>query len=192
MIQAISNLLAAFGLSGSAGLNAYLPLLVVALTARFTNWIELSSPWDTLENGWVIGALVVLLVVEFFADKIPAVNHVNDAIQTFIRPAAGAILFAASANVVSDVHPVLAMILGLIVAGTVHVAKSAVVRPMVTATTGGTANPVVSVAEDLLAAVISILAVVLPVLMTCFLILLTAWIVFWLWRRANRDRLVKA
>jgi hypothetical protein len=192
MIEAISNLLAAFGLSGSAGLNAYLPLLIVALTARFTSWIELASPWNTLENGWVIGALVVLLIVEFFADKIPAVNHANDVIQTVVRPAAGAILFAASANVVSDIHPVLAMILGLVVAGTVHVTKSAVVRPVVTATTGGTANPVVSLAEDVIAAVISILAVVLPVLMTCFLILLTAWVVFWLWQRANRERLAKA
>jgi len=77
-----ANILAAFGLSSSAGLNAYLPLLVVALAARFTNLIELKSPWDTLENPWVIGALVVLLTIEFFADKIPAVNHANDAIQT--------------------------------------------------------------------------------------------------------------
>jgi hypothetical protein len=181
-----ANLLAAFGLSGSAGLNAYLPLLVVALAARFTDLIQLNSPWDTLENGWVIGALVVLLVVEFFADKIPAVNHINDAIQTFVRPTAGAILFAASTSAIGQIDPVVGFILGLLVAGGVHVAKSAVVRPAVTATTGGAANPVVSVIEDVIAAVVSILAVVLPVLISALIVLFTAFIIWWVWRRGAR------
>ncbi len=104
----ITNVLAAFGLSSSAGLNAYLPLLVVAVTARYSDLIQLKDPWTALENPWIIGVLVVLLVIEFFADKIPAVNHANDVIQTFVRPTAGAVLFAASTGVVSDVHPVLA------------------------------------------------------------------------------------
>ena len=94
----INGVLAAFGLSASAGLNAYVPLLIVALIARFTDWIELASPWDNLSNWWVIGVIVFLGVIEFFADKVPAVNHINDAVQTFIRPVAGAILFAASAR----------------------------------------------------------------------------------------------
>ena len=182
----LTGVIAAFGLSGSAELNAYLPLLVVALAARFTSLITLREPWNTLENGWVIGALVLLLLIEFFADKIPAVNHANDVIQTFVRPAAGAILFAASANVISDIHPVIALILGLLVAGSVHAAKSVVVRPAVTAATGGAANPLVSVAEDLVAAAISIVAVVLPVLLSAVIILVTAWIICLLWRRARR------
>jgi hypothetical protein len=185
-MDALTNILAAFGLSGSAGLNAYLPLLIVALAARFTNLIDLNAPWNTLENGWVILVLVILLGVEFFADKIPAVNHVNDAIQTFVRPTAGAILFAASTSVIAEVHPVVAMILGLIVAGGVHAAKSAVVRPAVTATTGGVANPVVSVVEDLIAAAVSIMAVVLPVLISALIVLATAFIIWWVWRRSAR------
>ena len=185
-MEVITNVLAAFGLSSSAGLNAYIPLLVVALAARFTNLITLKAPWDTLENPWVIGALVVLLVVEFFADKIPAVNHANDAIQTLIRPVAGAVLFASSVNVISDIHPALAMILGLLVAGTVHAAKSMVVRPAVTATTGGMANPLVSAAEDVAAVGISILAVVLPVLISALIVMATAFIIWWFWRRSNR------
>lgn len=186
-MDVLTNIIGAFGLSGSAGLNAYLPLLVVSLTARFTDLIELSSPWDTLENEWVIGALVVLLVIEFFADKVPAVNHVNDAIQTFVRPAAGAILFAASTSVVSKVEPVVAIILGLVMAGTVHGAKSVVLRPAVTATTGGTANPVVSVVEDFIALFISVAAVVLPVLISAIIILLTALVIWWLWRRSAKQ-----
>ena len=89
----LMGIFSAFGLSASAGLNAYIPLLVVSLVARFTDLIELNAPWDTLSDGWVIGLLIVLSVIEFFADKVPAVNHINDAIQTVVRPAAGRRLF---------------------------------------------------------------------------------------------------
>lgn len=162
----------AFGLSASTGLNAYLPLLVVALMGRFTDWITLSQPWNTLESWWVIGALGVLSVIEFFADKIPAVNHINDAIQTIVRPAAGAIAFAASAKVITDVNPVLALILGLLVSGSVHAVKSVAVRPMVTATTGGAGNVPVSILEDIVSTILSFMAIVLPVFMIVFVIIL--------------------
>ena len=172
------NILSAFGLSASAGLNAYIPLLIVALLAKFTNLIHLNSPWDALTSWWIIGLLVLLSVVEFFADKVPAINHVNDVIQSFIRPAAGAILFAASAKVVSDVHPVLSAGLGLFVAGSVHTVKAAAVRPAVTATTGGVGNVPVSILEDLIATGLSILAVVVPIFIACILVLITAWLVW--------------
>ena len=102
----------AFGLAASAGLNAYIPLLTIALLAKFTNLITLDAPWDTLENWWIIGLLGFLVAVEFIADKVPAVNHANDVLMTFIRPAAGAIAFAASTSVISDINPVLAMAMG--------------------------------------------------------------------------------
>ena len=146
-MEALTGIFAAFGLSASAGLNAYIPLLIVALVARFTNLVHLNPPWDTLTSWWVIGFLAVLSLIEFFADKVPAVNHINDIVQTIVRPAAGAIVFAASAKVITDVHPVLALALGLLVAGGVHTVKAAAVRPAVTATTGGAGNVPVSVAE---------------------------------------------
>lgn len=180
-MDAVLNLFTAFGLSSSAGLNAYLPLLVVALTARFTNLITLKAPWTALESWWVIGVLTVLLLIELVVDKVPAVDTVNDAIQTFIRPIAGAVLFAASAGVVSDTHPVLAMICGLLVAGGVHAVK-ATARPVVTASTAGTLNPVVSTAEDVLSLVIAVLAIVLPII--GFIVLLL--VIFWLIRRRRR------
>ncbi len=187
----LTGIFSAFGLSASAGLNAYIPLLVVALLARFTNLIHLNSPWDTLTSWWIIGLLVVLSVIEFFADKIPAVNHVNDAVQTLIRPAAGAIVFAASAKSISDVHPVLALAAGLLVAGGDHVVKSAAVRPAVTATTAGAANVPVSVAEDVVATVVSFLSVALPVLIAVLLILVLAWIFWVFWRRSHRQPSVR-
>ena len=185
-MEAAGGLLEAFGLAASAGLNAYVPLLLVALSARFTNLITLSAPWDVLSSGWVIAALLILGLIEFFADKVPAVNHVNDILQTLIRPTAGAILFAASSNVLSDIHPIVAMIAGLVVAGSVHVVKSAALRPVVTATTGGAGNVPVSIAEDVLATVLSILAIVIPIVVAAFIILGTTFIIWFLWRKANK------
>jgi len=172
----IAGVFSAFGLSASAGLNAYIPLMMVALTARYTDLIELNEPWDVLTSGWIIGLLAVLLVIEFFADKVPAVNHVNDIIQTFVRPVAGAILFAASAQVISEVHPVLAMAAGVLVAGSVHAVKSVAVRPIVTATTGGAGNIVISTTEDAASLVISILAILIPVALILIALIIAIWI----------------
>jgi len=183
----IINIFSAFGLSASAGLNAYIPLLTIALLAKFTNLIQLREPWNVLTDWWIIGILVFLSIIEFFADKVPAVNHVNDVIQTFVRPAAGAVAFAASANIVTDVHPVLALGLGLLISGTVHAAKSGLMRPAVTATTGGAGNVPVSMVEDFVSFVISVLAVVVPVIIAAIIILITAWIIF-RWRHHSDNR----
>lgn len=191
MIEAISGLSAAFGLAGSAGLNAYIPLLVVALAARFPlsdPLLELRAPYDLLGNWWAISLIAVLLVIEIVADKIPAVDSVNDGIQTFVRPAAGAILFAGSANVITDIHPILALGAGLLLAGGVHATKAAA-RPMVTVTTAGVGNPVVSTLEDIVAAVVSVLAVVLPII-AAVLLLGALILILYAVRRWRRRRLV--
>ena len=185
MGNVISGILGAFGLSASAGLNAYIPLLVVSLLAKFTNLIALSKPWDALTSWWTIGVLAVLVLVEAVADKVPAVDHVNDTIQTFIRPTAGAIVFAASAGSVTEVSPVLSLICGLLVAGTVHTVKSVAVRPLITASTAGMGDPIVSTAEDVVATLISVLSVVLPVLMLIVLVLLI-WALIALIRRLRK------
>lgn len=185
----MEGIYAAFGLSASAGLNAYIPLLVVAIMSKI-NLLELSSPWDTLSNWWIIGVLLILSVVEFFADKVPALNHVNDAIQTFVRPAAGAVLFAASANVVNEINPILSLGAGLLVAGGVHTIKSGSIRPAITATTAGTGNVFVSVMEDILATVLSIMAVLLPVFLGVILVMLAALVILFMWRRANKRSLM--
>lgn len=179
------DILAAFGLSASAGLNAYIPLLVVSLLGRFTDLIQLSEPWSALESWWIIGLLAALSLVEFFADKVPAVNHVNDIVQTFIRPTAGAILFAASANVVTEIHPILSVAAGLLIAGGVHAVKAAAVRPAVTAATAGAGNVPVSILEDVVSTVMSILSVVLPVLMAVLLVLMGVLLIVLFARRAR-------
>ena len=180
------DILSAFGLSSAAGLNAYLPLLIVGLLARYTDVITLNQPWDLLENPWVLALLALLLVLEMTADKIPAVDSVNDVIQTVFRPAAGAILFASSNNVISDMSPVLALALGLVAAGGMHAAK-ATARPVVTAATAGAGNPVVSLLEDILAAVMTLVAILLPAIAALFVLIVGVLIGRWFWkRRRNR------
>jgi len=190
-MEVLSGIFSAFGLSASAGLNAYIPLLVVSLLARYTSLIQLNSPWDTLTSGWIIGLLVVLATVEFFADKAPLVNHVNDAIQTFVRPAAGAIAFAASTQVIDGINPVVALAAGLLVAGTVHVAKAGVMRPAVTSVSGGVANVAVGVVEDVAAVTLSIFSILIPFVVGIILIPLVAFLIWMMWRRANRSDLQK-
>lgn len=187
MTEIIGGVLGAFGLSASAGLNAYIPLLVVSLLARFTNLIELAEPWNTLESWWVIGVLAVLGTVEMVADKVPAVDQVNDAIQTFIRPVAGAILFATSAKSITEINPVLAMVCGLLVAGSVHAAKSLVARPIVEVSTAGLGVPAVSAIEDVIATIVSVLAVALPILMV-IVVFLMIWLIASFIKRLRKPR----
>jgi hypothetical protein len=175
-VDGLLNIFTAFGLSSSAGLNAYLPLFMVALIARYTDLVHLNSPWNVLENGWVIGVLGVLLLIEMLVDKVPAVDTINDTIQTFVRPVAGAILFASSAGVIGETHPVLAVICGLILAGGVHAVK-ATARPVVTGTTGGLLNPVISLVEDVIAFVVSLLSILAPVLGLLVLLLVVVWLI---------------
>ena len=185
-MDALFGIMSAFGLSASAGLNAYIPLLVVGVIAHYTNWIQLTPPFNLLANPWILILVSVLLIIEMLADKIPAVNHINDIIQTVFRPAAGAIVFAASAHAMTGIHPVLALACGLLVAGSVHTVKSVAVRPAVTAATGGAANIPVSLAEDGVATAVSILSIVIPVLAGVILIIVVALIIWWIWRRATR------
>lgn len=188
-MELLLGIFSAFGLSASAGLNAYIPLLVIGVIAHyFPDAIHLNQPFDLLANPWILILLGVLVIIEMVADKVPAVNHINDIIQTVVRPAAGAVAFAASANVITDINPVLALACGLLVAGSVHTVKAAAVRPAVTATTGGAGNVPVSIAEDIIAFISSVLAIMIPVVMGTILIILFAFVVWWWMRRNQRTQ----
>ncbi len=183
-VQAFLSLATAFGLSTAAGLNAYIPLLVVALLARLTSLVTLNEPYDAMSSWWVIGVLAVLLLVEVLVDKVPIADTINDVIQTAIRPAAGAILFAATTNVIG-LHPVLAAICGVILAGGIHVVKAGG-RPVVSATTAGVGNPIVSTAEDIISFVVSVLAIVVPYLLLALFVMALSLFIWWYVRRLRR------
>lgn len=185
----LANIITAFGLSGAAGLNAYIPLLIVAVLGR-AGVIQLSQPFDVLTSWPAIGALVILLIVEFIVDKVPGADHVNDVIQTFVRPAAGAVLFAANTGVIAGMDPVVGLIAGLVMALSVHATKAAA-RPVVNASTMGIGAPFVSAAEDILSAVGSILAIFFPLLFLAFAAAL-GYVAYRLIRKARSLRRPKA
>lgn len=186
-MELLLGVFSAFGLSASAGLNAYIPLLVVGTISHyFPNTLALAKPFDLLANPWILILLGVLVIIEMIADKVPAVNHINDIIQTFIRPAAGAIAFAASANVITDVNPILALACGLLVAGSVHTVKAVAVRPAVTAATAGAGTTPASIVEDIIAFTTSILAIMLPIIMGVILIVAISLLIWWWWQRTNK------
>lgn len=183
-MASITAFLTAFGLASSAGLNAFIPLLVTGVVARYTELVTLPAPFDMLENQWVLLTLSVLLVIEMTADKIAAVDTLNDIIHTFIRPTAGAILFAAQSGQIG-IDPIFAIVLGLLAAGGVHATKAAV-RPVVTATTAGLGNPVVSVVEDIVSLFAAILAILAPVVAALALVILLGVVLRWWGRRRDR------
>jgi uncharacterized membrane protein len=146
MIASMLEILTGTGLATAAGLNAYVPLLVLGTLARWTDVITPPTGWEWLTNGWVLVILTVLLVVEVVADKVPVVDSVNDVVQTVVRPAAGGIAFGAGSGsqtaLVSDPGAFAAsgrwlpVVLGIALALVVHGAK-ATARPIITATTLG-------------------------------------------------------
>jgi hypothetical protein len=184
------------GLAASAGLNAYIPLLTMGLLARFTDAIALPTGWDWLSNGWTLLILAGLLAIEMVADKVPLVDHMNDVVQTVVRPTAGGLAFGAgSASETVTVrdpgaffgsHQWVPIAAGVVIALGVHVVKSAS-RPVVNASTAGFGAPVASNAEDLSSVVMSVLAILLPVLVLVGLILMI-WAAVWVVRRRRRRR----
>lgn len=193
----VFEVLTGTGLAASAGLNAYIPLIIMGLLARYTDLIDLPSGWQWLGNGWVVLILAVLLAVEVVADKVPVVDHVNDLVQTVVRPTAGGLAFGAGASsetvTVSDPgsffssHQWVPVVTGVVIALGVHLLKSAA-RPVVNATTAGFGAPVASTAEDATSVVMSLVAIVLPVLVLAFLLGLVAFLFWFLRRRSDRRR----
>jgi hypothetical protein len=193
------ELLTGTGLATSAGLNAYIPLLMIGLLGRFTNLITLPAGWQWLQNGWVIGILVALLAIEFVADKIPLVDHVNDVVQTVVRPTAGGLAFgaASSSQTMTVSNPAeffssnqwMPIVAGMVISFIVHGMKAAA-RPVVNASTGGLGAPVASTVEDIFSVVMSFVAILFPVLIVFFLIVLI-WMFVAQRRRRKRKKAEK-
>lgn len=180
-MNVISTLFSAFGLSTAAGLNAYIPLLVVGVLGRYApGLVQLSAPFDILTNPWVLIVLGLIAILDFIGDKIPAVDHTLHAVGTVLNPVAGAIVALAANSDAGSINPILVAICGLLLAGGAHAAR-ATARPLATATTAGIGNPILSFIEDGASLVLSVLAIILPVL-AFILVLIFALGVFLLLR----------
>ncbi|MEV0592219.1 DUF4126 domain-containing protein [Nonomuraea cavernae] len=185
--------LTGLGLSTAAGLNAYIPLLVVGVLANFTDAVRLPDGYDWLSNWGVICVIAVLLAAEVVLDKVPAVDTVNDMIQTVVRPASGGVVFSAT-NAAAEFdqstwmaeNPWAGWLLGILVALAVHTLK-ATARPVLNAGTAGAGAPVASTVEDVGSLGMSLVAVFLPILVIVALALL-ALLAWWALRKVRRLR----
>lgn len=187
-LTGIGAIFAAFGLSGAAGLNAWIPLLATAVAGR-VGWLDLGEDFSALESTPALAALVAALVADFIGDKVPGVDHVLHLAGVVVQPAAGAILFAAQTGIAGDLNPTAALVLGAVVSGSVHAGRASL-RPVSTAGTGGIGNPVLSLIEDIGSAGLTLLAFLLPLVALLALAGL-GWLMFRGWRRL-RARSIRA
>jgi Domain of unknown function (DUF4126) len=182
---AVGSVLAAFGLSGAAGLNAWIPLLAAGLLDR-AGQLQLAEPYDVIATTPGLIVLGVLFVLDFVGDKVPAIDSLLHAIGSVVHPASGAIVFAAPTEAPTDIPSIVLFALGATVAGSLH-ATRATVRPASTTLTAGAANPVLSFGEDVSSAVLSVVAVLAPLLGVLLLMVVAVTALLW-WRRIARAR----
>lgn len=187
-------LLTGLGLTAAAGLNAYIPFLIVGVLDRFTTVIDLPPGFSWIGSWWAIGIAALLLISEIVLDKIPAVDSINDMAGTIIRPLTGGVIGAgvqASAaldhSAFMQEHSWIGFVGGLVVAGIMHSGKTAV-RPVANVSTGGVAAPVLSVSEDISALFLSLAAVFVPILVVVILAMMAwgAWVLIGRIRRFTR------
>ncbi|HLL73128.1 MAG TPA: DUF4126 domain-containing protein, partial [Pyrinomonadaceae bacterium] len=177
----------ALGAAWTSGLNLYATVAVLGLLQRY-ELAHLPGGLHVLDNRWIIGVAIFLYVVEFFADKIPYVDTVWDAVHTFIRVPAGAVLAAAATADISPTVQVVALLLGGGLALSTHGTK-ATVRAGANLSPEPLTNWALSLLEDVLAVGAVVLAVVYPVGMFALLLiflLLLIWILPKVLRRIRR------
>lgn len=184
-------------LAASAGLNAWMPLFLLGLSDRLLPAVDLPGGWAWLSSDialWIVGALLVLEIV---ADKLPALDSVNDIVQSVLRPASGGIAFGAgsSAQTVAVDDPATfftestwaPIVAGIAIGLVVHVVK-ATGRVAANTATAGLAAPVLSTVEDGASFALAAAAIVVPVLALVLLIGLAVAVVILVRRRRARRR----
>lgn len=180
----LASFLAGWGGAASAGLNAYLPILILALADRFTATIDLGQPYDMISGPWGIVILLLLLPIELIADKIPGVDHASDLLHSAIRPAAAAFLMMALTDERGHINAVVALLIGLLTGAGVHAIK-ATTRPAITVSTGGVGNPLISMIEDVVVVIVIIVAIFAPLALIA-LLPLSAYAIYRAYARMKR------
>lgn len=188
-MEVLSALGTSSGLGFTSGINAYFPLLIAAIAAnpKVQAWLHINTNRDLsfLSQDWVIAALVVLIILDFFADKVPGVSGLWNGVHTIIRPVTGALASGAVAPSGDPTWLVVFLALGASLATMSHTAK-VVTRTTASAATAGAATPIISVLEDVGAVVVVIIAFVVPLLMF-FLALILISLFIWFAPRLLRQ-----
>jgi uncharacterized membrane protein len=171
------------GFSLAAGVNLYATVALVGLAARF-GWVELPAQFQIFNNPWVIGVAGVLYVVEFFADKIPWVDTMWDAVHTFVRPVGGALIAVAALGDASPTIEGLVALLGGAVAAGSHATKAGT-RVAANASPEPFSNWALSLIEDIFVVGLGLVTLKFPLLaLGISLVILLAMILAarWIWQ----------
>jgi len=169
----ISTLAIAMGAGWVSGINLYAAVATLGLLGRFAN-LRLPGELDILTSWWIIGLAIALYLVEFIADKVPYVDSVWDAIHTFIRIPAGAVLAATAFGDFDRGVQVAAFLLGGGLALSAHGTKAGA-RAAINLSPEPASNIVASLTEDVIAVGSILLSVFAPFILfaviTVFVIL---------------------
>ena len=181
----ILAVLLGLSLAASAGLNAFLPLLMLSVAGHFhLAGIDLSGNFSWLGSDLAMVILAVATVLEIIGDKIPAVDHLLHSVGLVVRPAAG---WLAAASVLGGADPAVAAVVGLIIGAptalSFHAAKAGT-RTVSSVTTLGIASPFLSAFEDILSFAVSLVGFVAPVLVP----LVLGGLAWFFWRIAKKAR----
>jgi uncharacterized protein DUF4126 len=152
----------ALGFSFAAGVNLYATVAILGLAARY-HWVSLPPQFEAFNNDVVIGAAIVLYLLEFFADKIPYVDTLWDMIHTAIRPIGGALIAVTTLGDASPAMEGMVALLGGTVAAGSHFTKTST-RAAANASPEPFSNWILSIGEDLFVVGLGFLALQYPVL----------------------------
>lgn len=179
------------GFSFAAGINLYATVAILGLASRF-DWVSLPPQFKVFDNDIVIAAAIVMYVVEFFADKIPWVDSVWDAMHTVIRPVGGALIAVATLGHASPTVEGLAALLGGTLAAGSHFTKAGT-RAVANTSPEPFSNWILSISEDIFVVGLGFLALKYPaaaaiVVLICVVLMVTfaAWIIRAVRRRWSR------
>jgi hypothetical protein len=180
------------GFSFAAGVNLYATVAILGLASRY-NWVQLPEQFRVFDNDLVIGAALVMYVIEFIADKVPWVDSVWDAVHTVIRPAGGALIAVATLGDASPTVEGLVALLGGTVAAGSHLTKSGT-RAVANTSPEPFSNWILSISEDIFVIGLGFLALKYPTLAALvvivamvLMIVFAAWIVRAVRRRWGRQ-----
>ena len=174
------------GLAWASGIRLYAVLLLAGAMAHF-GFLALPPALEVLQHPYVMGAAGVMALGEFIADKIPAFDSVWDAVHTFIRVPAGAVLAAAALGQADPVWVMVAAILGGAIASGAHFTKAGA-RAVINASPEPFSNWTASLGEDLLVPLGFLAALRAPIV---FLVLLGIFLVAAVWLAPKLYRGVK-
>jgi Domain of unknown function (DUF4126) len=187
MIEVLAGLGRTLGFSFAAGINLYATVAILGLASRY-GWVSLPEQYRVFDNDLIIGVAITLYVIEFFADKIPWVDSIWDAIHTAIRPIGGAVI---AIQTLGDASPGMETLVGLLggtLAASTHFTKAGT-RAVANASPEPFSNWILSFAEDVFVVSLGFIALKYPLLATLIvLVALVLMAVFaaWIFRAVKR------